>query len=315
MLVFTFLVFIRIKFKSRVKQKLLFFFLFSTMLVSSQDEDFGWWNDIHDWDGITPWNSYINVAPGTMGPNALPVPEMRNGFLDTFYTASISGEMHLAENEFVANAYIEANIPIKNAVSMQVTWYPYEYFITDTTVRDFRAARTKEAKGSATGDLYIATVIPIVQNHAKWPDILIGINLKTATGNRLEDARYTDSPGYYFDASFGKSYTLKNGLVLRPHAMGGFYVYQTHDYKYVQNDAIMWGVGLDLVKNSWLFKTQLTGYSGYFNYYDSPVVFRAQVSKSIKRAKINFRYQVGNNSYNFHSLRLGVAYNFSGNWN
>ena len=146
------------------------------MLVSSQDEDFRWWNDIHDWDGVTPWNSYINVAPGTMGPNALPVPEMRNGFLDTFYTASISGEMHLAENEFVANAYIEANIPIKNAVSMQVTWYPYEYFITDTTVRDFRAARTKEAKGSATGDLYIATVIPIVQNHAKWPDILIGIN-------------------------------------------------------------------------------------------------------------------------------------------
>ena len=97
--------------------------------------------------------------------------------------------------------------------------------------------------------------------------------------------------------------------------MGGFYVYQTHDYKYVQNDAIMWGVGLDLGKKGWLFKTQLTGYHGYFNYYDTPVVFRAQVSKSFQTTKINFRYQVGNSSYDFQSLRLGVAYNFNGNWN
>lgn len=288
-----------------------FTFLILSTSVFAQDEDFRWWNDIHNWDGITPWNSYINVAPGTMGPNALPVPEMRNGHLDTFYTLTISGETHFAENEFVGNAYIEANIPIKNAVAMQVTWYPYEYFETDTIVRDFRAARTREAKGSATGDLYIATVIPIVQNHEKWPDILIGINLKTATGNRLEDARYTDSPGYYFDASFGKSYALKNDWSLRPHAMGGFYVYQTHDDKYVQNDAIMWGLGFDLNNNSWLFKTQLTGYSGYFRYYDTPVVFRLQVSKLFDNTRVNLRYQVGNSSYDFHSVRLGLTYIFN----
>ena len=155
--------------------------VFSTF-ASAQDEDFGWWNDKHNWDGITPWNSYINVAPGTMGPNSLPVPEMRNGMLDTVYSLTLSGETHLAEGEFVANAYIEANIPIKKAVSMQVTWYPYEYFETDTTVRDFRAARTKEAKGSATGDLYIATVIPIVQNHIKWPDIVIGLDIYAVFG-------------------------------------------------------------------------------------------------------------------------------------
>ena len=39
----------------------------------------------------------------------------------------------------------------------------------------------------------------------KWMDIVVSANLKTASGGRLCDARYTDAASYWFDANLGRT--------------------------------------------------------------------------------------------------------------
>jgi len=53
---------------------LLFFFSGSTFAQN----DFQWWNDLHDWQPGDPgWRNMMKITPGYLGPNALPVPEVK----------------------------------------------------------------------------------------------------------------------------------------------------------------------------------------------------------------------------------------------
>jgi hypothetical protein len=289
---------------------LLFLLTFSMHTAKAQ---YAWWVEIHDWDYVSHWSDYMSFQPGTMGPNALPVPDLQRGRIDTNLTLLAAPEVHFAKNDFTANVYTKINIPIKKAVALQIWWVPIEYYKTDTVVRDFRAARTYEAEGHATGDVYIGMLIPLATDLEKWPDLLLSINLKTASGSKLEDARYTDAPGYWFDLSGGKDLPLKNhqGWCFRPFASAGFYVYQTNSTVYFQNDAYMIGAGLDLKNDKWRFSAQYAQYSGYFREYDLPKVLRLEIERTHKRLTYYFRFQEGNRSYNFTSLRAGLRYNFS----
>jgi len=290
---------------------LILFVLLSLFKGVAQDgENFDWWNNIHNWNGIDSWSTYITMQPGAMGPNALPVPDLQNGRLDTTLSLLVAPETHLAKNDFTADLYTRINIPIKKAVALQVWWVPFEYYKTDTVVRDFRAARTKSAEGTAVGDVYIGMLIPIISDKDKWPDILLGINLKTASGNKLEDARYTDSPGYFFDLSGGKDIALKRmlGWKIRPFASAGFYVYQTNRTDYFQNDAIMLGGGLDFKNAHWRFSAQYAQYAGYFREYDLPKVLRVELERSFKKSALILRIQQGNDSYQFTSIRAGIKF-------
>ncbi len=149
---------------------------------------------------------FIENVPGVMGPNAMPVPELQNGLMDTNFTLLSAAETHVAPGDFTANLFTLINIPIKKAVALQVWWVPVEFFKTDTIIRDKRAARTREAQGFATGDVYIGMHIPLVEHKNNWPDLLLNITLKTASGGRYQDARFLDAPGYAFDVSAGKNF-------------------------------------------------------------------------------------------------------------
>lgn len=279
----------------------------------AQNKDYGWWVKIHDWDWVSHWSAYMTFQPGAMGPLALPVPDNQNGRLDTTLSLLLAPETHFAKNDFTADLFTRINIPIKKTIAIQVWWAPIEYFKTDTVVRDFRAARTREATGFCTGDVYIGTLIPIVQNKKNWPDLLLGINLKTASGTGLPDARTTDSPGYFFDLSGGKDFKLTNILpacTFRAYASGGFYVYQTNRTDYFQNDAILFGGGLDINYKKWRYSLQIAGYSGYFNELDQPIVLRFELNYKLENVDFSLRVQEGNESYNFTSIRAGVKFNF-----
>lgn len=289
-----------------MRNSLLFILALASQLLWAQPDNPEWWNNRHNWDGVSTWNSYMKLVPGATGPNALPVPELRNGSLDTSLSLLTAAEVHWAPNDFTANLFLDANFSIKNVVGIQIWWVPVEVYQTDSVVRDFRVARGYEGKGWSIGDVYIATTIPLLSNHKTLPDMLLGINLKTASGNNLEDARFTDTPGYYFDLSFGKTYPLFKNCTIRPHAMGGFFVYQTYRNDYNQNDAVMWGLGADFSYKTWHLSTQLTGYAGYFGELDTPVAFRAEMNRKFTNTNIFVRYQIGNMSYPFQSIRAGA---------
>ncbi|HDR67963.1 MAG TPA: hypothetical protein ENN61_02805, partial [Bacteroidaceae bacterium] len=45
--------------------------------------DYSWWNEKHNWDGVSNWTDYLIITPAYMGPNALPVPDLTDGILAT----------------------------------------------------------------------------------------------------------------------------------------------------------------------------------------------------------------------------------------
>jgi len=292
---------------------MLFFVLPLLKSWAQSDDNYDWWNNRHNWDGVSSWSTYMTLEPGKMGPNALPVPELKNGSLDTTLSLLLAPEVHFAPNDFTSDLYFQLNVPLKKIVALQVWWVPLEFYKTDTVVRDLRAARTREAQGIATGDVYFGTVISIVRNKQNVPDITLSINLKTASGTRLNDARYTDTPGYFFDVTTGKDFKLNavTDWKIRPYAMGGFYVYQTNRTDYFQNDAILWGVGAELKNESWCFKAQYTGYSGYFKNLDQPAVLRLEVNRFFKKSTALLRFQTGNESYPFTSIRAGMSWDLT----
>jgi hypothetical protein len=287
---------------------LLIFFSFFRAYDLAAQTDFSWWNDIHNWDGVTPWNRMLIMDPGHMGPNAIPVPELRNGLIDSSLTLTIAPETYFGEGDMTVDLYTQVNIPFQKMVSLQITWIPVEYFKTDTVVRDWRLARTREAKGVYTGDVYISTVVQLIRDKKFWPDLILGINLKTASGNGINDARHTDSPGYYFDLAGGKNFPLKNNSSLRISAMAGFYVYQTNRDDYFQNDGLLWGAGLSYTSGSIRLQADCSGYMGYLSNLDNPVLFRIELRKYLSKCDLFLKIQQGNSSFPFTGIRMGTTF-------
>lgn len=292
---------------SSVRQSIFIFLFFLPFLLFSQGQSYHWWNVKHGWDGVSSWTLYITHEPGTMGPNALPVPELKEGMIDLLGSFEFDLEGHYNTGDQTQNIFTKLNLPVSDRVSMQMWWVPYEQYQTDTIVRDFRAARGYSGEGQSVGDVYISTNIQIIKDKKGWPDLALEIALKTASGNNLEDVRFTDTPAYYFDLSGGYTFDLGKELKLRPYGMLGFYVYQTMRDDYYQNDCILWGAGFNLENKRWILKNQLAGYHGYFGAYDRPVVYRAQLVYKASKMKYHCQFQTGNESYPFHSLRLGLT--------
>ncbi|MGB3798543.1 MAG: hypothetical protein WA952_01940 [Lewinella sp.] len=292
---------------------LLTFFTFLSLIATAQD--YGWWNDTHDWDGVSPWRSYLTLAPAYMGPNALPVPDIQNGRITEGTELKVAGEAHFGDGDNTQNLYLEGHVPLfSDRVGLHLQYVPLEYYRLTAATRDERAARDFDGEGFAGGDVYVATHVQLIQDHARWPDLLLTINLKTASGNRLSAARYTDTPGYFFDLSAGKTFDREGSLTsLRPHALLGFYVWQTFQDNYYQNDAVLYGLGCDLRFRHLTLTPALGGYYGYLGVGDRPLVARLDLRTHREQGIDYFaRLQHGLTDYPFTTIRLGVSFRYDG---
>lgn len=283
--------------------------LLATHYLSCQSIDYQWWNDLHGWDGISPFERYLHLEPGKTGPNALPVPELVFFHWDSLHYLSGSLQHHHTKGEhtisFKNGLYFRAD----RKVAFKVWMVAAEYFSSNEVVRDFRAARTYEGRGWAIGDLYAETHWHIVQYDDKLPDISLRIGLKTASGSRVEDVRFTDTPGYYFDLNFRKLYV--NSLWrYQWYGMAGFYAYQTYRTDYKQNDAFLYGVGGRANSNKWGIDLHVRGYIGYFSRYDKPLVGSFEIFRLLRNYMISARIEHGNVSWPFTGMYVGYMYRF-----
>ncbi len=64
-----------------MSRRILSISLTLSITIFLQAQDYSWWNLKHNWDGYSSWSDYLVVSPAYLGPNALPVPEVRKGFL------------------------------------------------------------------------------------------------------------------------------------------------------------------------------------------------------------------------------------------
>lgn len=249
-----------------------------------------------------------------MGPNALPVPEVRKGNLPINRSLKLALDGHFSQGDQTGNLFTQLFLPLfSERVGLEISYVPVEIYKTDTITRDLRRSREYDPKGIRAGDLYFSTLIQLVEERARIPDVTVSLNVKTSSGTGLDGARYTDTPAYYFDASAGKQiYTGEGALkYLRAYVMLGFYVYQTYELNHRQNDAFQYGTGCDLNFGKLHMEHQLGGYVGYMKNGDRPMVYRMQLSYKAKpKLDLICRFQQGFFDYNYTSIRMGMVLNF-----
>lgn len=284
----------------------LFIVLFCTNLIA---QDYAWWNNKHQWDGHTHWTAYIIYSPGYMGPNALPVPLMNADRLDGQHAFEWGTAGYLTHGEYTANLFYRGRYDIGNGLAaVEISHIAVEYYQMDSLIRDERRARSYDARGFATGDVNITTLLTLVRDH-KWPDVVLRINLRTASGGKLRDARHTNSPGYYFDLSMGKDLNFRKAKshTLRWYGMLGFYVWQTDYTDNRQNDAILAGSGLALSGSDYRLAAETAGYFGYRNERDSPIVVRLMYEVQYNNTKLKLMYQKAVHDLYHHHLSLSTV--------
>lgn len=290
------------------------------LLVLSANENafsqkYKWWNERHNWDGVTSWREYIITSPAFMGPNALPVPLMQHGTIAQKAYLKMSAEGHFSKGDNTQNIHTELFIPLfSKRVGLQLQLVPFENYQMDTATIYERRTRNINGKGWAAGDLYFGTYIQLIQEHPKLPDVLLGLHCKTASGSNLFDARFTDAPGYYFDITAGKKYKLgaHQKISWRPYIMTGFYVWQLRGSYPPQNDALLYGGGCDFIFPAFEVKNSLAGYFGYLNIGDRPIVQRC-ILRTTRDKTLNYEFaiQQGWHDFDYTSIRFSCISDLS----
>lgn len=292
---------------------LISFLLIIVLQGNSQDkaEDYSWWNDQHGWEEGDPgWRNRIMITPGYLGPNALPVPHVQKGILkpDAEAELTVSNHFHKGDPTRDVSAYLYFPFA-ENKVAIEVYGVLFEQFNFSEEIRNERFARIKNGKGTAVGDVYFSTLIQLVRNRA-FPNTLFRFATKTASGNQLEGARYTDSPGYFFDISLSKTFDQKQSGRLRPFGMLGFYSWQTNDELNLQNDALLYAAGMDYLRNDWLISSSWSGYSGYKNERDKPMQMNFEVRKDFSDIAMRIQYQHGLRHWDYQTIRVSFVWKF-----
>jgi hypothetical protein len=279
---------------------------FSTHLIAQ--EDFTWWGEKHNWDGFRHWTAYTKLTSKFMGPNALPVPDSKKGILPNQTTLKLAGEGHFSDGDNTQNLFSSFYLPMfSERIGLQLEMVPVEFYKMDDKTRDERISREFVSEGRTVGDLYIATFIQLTKDHKKLPDMVLGINFKTASGANLDAARFTNTPGYFFDLSASKEITFNSKRIssIRPHALAGFYVYQTYLENNYQNDAFMYGLGIDVNSKKVTYEASLNGYVGYLNEGDRPMVARLGIgSNHAEKANYGIRLQQGIFHQQYTTIRV-----------
>ena len=188
----------------------------------------------------------LRYSPRYFGPNAFPMPELRSGRIDTRVEAELRGEYHTFEGDRTKDIYLRLFVPIaEGRAGFEVNYVIYEYYNMDQeTVKERHAAGTSWRNG-AHGDVIFSSFFQVL-NSDKWADIMFEATIKTASGNRLADARYTDAASYWFDLNIGRNIyeSTDKSTTVRLQGLAGFYCWMTNDLIHRQNDALVYSAGI-----------------------------------------------------------------------
>ena len=281
-------------------RKILLLFLVLSSLSSKGQ--FNWWNTTHNWDGVTPWTSYLNFAHAYLGPNALPIPEFvdqeRNYFrTNTQHSLKSDDAFHNWHNELYWK---------RGKTRFQLIHQSVEYFQTSTEVRDLRASRGESGKGVLAGDFIINVSTQLY--HKEFSTYHLTAHTKTAAGP-LFDARFTDAPAYaYFLTGIHRRYT-HFGIHRQEHTLqwdAGFQVYQTFWTDYPQNDGFLGNIKWTTRDRNMEFSAGIRTFTGYFLDGDWPRIMDVRVAHATNQGKIEAYLTAGLHDYPF--LFMGAGY-------
>jgi hypothetical protein len=250
-------------------------------------------------------------SPRYFGPSAFPVPELRTALAPSYVEAELQGRYHYYTGDKTTDLFARLMIPVvKKRVGVEITAIIKEKYKLTPETRDERNAVDTELPPheSYQGDIVISTLFQVLQSE-KWVDIMASLAFKTASGGRLCDARFTDAVTYWIDVTIGKD-LLKNErrtAVLRMQAMAGFYCWMTNDIIHRQNDATSFGVGFTSVCRHFTLSSNFSGFYGYKNNGDRPLILRNNLTYEFKKNRISFRYNHGMKDYLYDNYSVGYT--------
>lgn len=288
-------------------------------------QNYSWWNTHQNWDGVTAWDNYMIYSPDYTGPNALSVPFSEKGQVQDRAFIRFYTDAHFHPGDKTQDVGGRLYVPIVSGIVALEAWgILQEHYQMTEEEAIIRRVRNQKASGFAVGDAYFAAVVNLLRGR-KFPDMAFRFCLRTASGGKLEDARYTDAPGYFFDLSLGKKITMGMKNYFRLYGMLGFYCWQTNLTNNQQDDAVLFGLGADFHLAKSTMGISLDGYSGYFGndtliiinpekpvaFNDRPLVLRVNFEHRMGKWKLGVRYQYGLHDFNYQTLRLEISYYLS----
>lgn len=279
------------------------------VLITSA-QSYTWWENTVNWDGVTPWERYVRFTPGFLGPNALPVPHISNGSIDSINTIGLSATSYFSKDDHTQNISVYANYClVKNKISFDIFWVPIEHFTMSHELKGERHVFTLHYYDRyGKGDVHLNTNIQLLNNQSKQLQSSLRIGYRFPS-SEIGAARFTDAPGYYFDFSLAKGFHAHPEL--KWIIMAGGYFWQAEINRHPQDDAFLFGTGFELNKKSFKLQASVSGYLGYFyRMRDKPILFRAGFDKTINRKILFFQFQQGLHNFNYSSVELGMKYRF-----
>ena len=255
------------------------------------------------------------IAPAYFGPNAFPVPEMSDGTTSArwkaeLYSDHFFGSLGDRGDDYTTDIYARLTVPLFSSRVNLVAYGPiYEFFHSGPSVHPLRRLPYQEDVDFHTpGDIYVSTEIQALLQDRHGLDLSLRAVLKTATGDRYEYARYYDSPGYFFDAAFGRSFAVSDLTSFRIALSSGFLCWQTDNGR--QNDAVMYGAMASVNVGSVMLNAQYGGYVGWEQDGDAPMSLRVDAAWAIDDFSLKAGWQMGLNDWPFQQLRFGLEFRF-----
>ena len=238
---------------------------------------------------------HLVYSPRYFGPNAFPMPVMRDGRVSDKYEIELKGEYHYYSGDKTQDIVARATLPfVRGRAGVEVQWCIKEKYKMTPATRDERSAVELESPIKYGGDIVVSAFFQVLK-HPKWVDMVVSANIKTASGGRLCDARFTDAASYWFDLNVGRDLWVsadKKGS-LRAQLLGGFYCWMTNDMVHRQNDAIAYGGGLTGRYRGFTLASNVNGIVGYEKNGDRPVHWNNKLSYEIKNNIVSFNYTHG----------------------
>ena len=96
-----------------VMRPLLLASVFCCASFFASAQSYTWWEETVHWDGVTPWERYVVFTPGFLGPNALPVPRVTNGSIDSINSFGLSGHFYFSNDDHTQDIALYALLPRK----------------------------------------------------------------------------------------------------------------------------------------------------------------------------------------------------------
>ena len=285
--------------------KITFGFLFLTVFLLHSDGLIAQVYEDMDWRDRMKLLVY---SPRYFGPNAFRIHELQSGRLGTRWEIEVRGEYHYYSGDQTKDIFGRLYVPIANGkAGIEISGVAYETYLMDKKTQHERNAIDYHAPTICYGDLIISSFVQVLQSD-KVCDISVSGSLKTASGNRLCDARYTDAASYWFELTSGRDIfqTPDKSIAFRLQGMVGFYCWMTNDMIHRQNDAVLYGFGGSFRAKNLMLAANWSGINGYMKNGDRPLIFRSKLDFEVKKNIISLRYNHGIKDFLYDTYSVGL---------